>query len=221
MWHNITSELKPYYQDSSVTIYHGDCREILPRLGNFDLILTDPPYGADFEYDKHDDGFELWKNLVDYVIPIARSKAKCVALCTSKIEGEAHIWRNHTPDWRLCWWKGALSTRSFVGFKDWEPIFIYGKCWSTPMHDHFHAGTLPFGTHGHPCPKNEEWANWLLSRMLPYRGTVCDPFMGSGTILRCAKDRGLYAVGIDISERYCERAAKRMAQEVLPLVAMK
>jgi site-specific DNA-methyltransferase (adenine-specific) len=37
--------LKPYFQDSAVTIYHGDCREILPSLGRFDLMLTDPPYG--------------------------------------------------------------------------------------------------------------------------------------------------------------------------------
>jgi len=37
--------MKPYYQDQSVTIYHGDCRQIVPQLGNFDLLLTDPPYG--------------------------------------------------------------------------------------------------------------------------------------------------------------------------------
>ena len=37
--------LKTYYQDDAVTIYHGDCREIVPQLGRFDLLLTDPPYG--------------------------------------------------------------------------------------------------------------------------------------------------------------------------------
>lgn len=36
--------MKPYYQDDVVTIYHGDCREIVPELGSFDLLLTDPPY---------------------------------------------------------------------------------------------------------------------------------------------------------------------------------
>lgn len=35
----------PYYQDEAVAIYHGDCREIVPHLGRFDLLLTDPPYG--------------------------------------------------------------------------------------------------------------------------------------------------------------------------------
>ncbi len=206
--------MKPYYQDSSVTIYHGDCREVIPTLGEFDLCLTDPPYGAEFEYDEHTDGFAEWVQLIDAVIPLARSKAKAVALCTSKIEGEAHIWKHHTPDWRLCWFKGAMPTRSFVGFKDWEPIFIWGRSWTTPMHDHFRAGCLPFGTYGHPCPKNDEWAEWLLSRMLPESGSVLDPFMGSGTTLRCAKDRGFKAVGVELSEAYCEIAAKRMGQEV-------
>lgn len=37
--------MKPYYQDNAVTIYHGDCRDIVPTLGKFDLLLTDPPYG--------------------------------------------------------------------------------------------------------------------------------------------------------------------------------
>lgn len=195
----------------------GDCREVLPRLGRFDLILTDPPYGADFEYDEHQDGFAQWKELVDAVIPMARAQSTSVALCTSKIEGEAHIWKHHTPDWRLCWYKGAMPTRSFVGFKDWEPVFIWCRSWSTPMHDHFRAGTLPFGTYGHPCPKNDEWAQWLISRMVPDGGTICDPFMGSGTTLRCAKDRGIKATGIELSEAYCEIAANRLRQEVLAL----
>jgi DNA modification methylase len=35
----------PYYDEDGITIYHGDCREVLPTLGRFDLMLTDPPYG--------------------------------------------------------------------------------------------------------------------------------------------------------------------------------
>jgi hypothetical protein len=204
-----------FFDDGEVTIYNGDCREIIPQLAMVDLVLTDPPYGADWEYDDHEDDFAGWKALMDEVIPMCRAKAMAVALCTSKIEGERHIWMHHAPDWRLCWYKGACPTRSHVGFKDWEPVFVWGRTWKTPMHDHFHAGTLPFGTHGHPCPKNEAWANWLLSRMLPDGGTVLDPFMGSRTTLRCAKDRGIRAIGIDVSEEYCGIARARMAQSVL------
>ena len=39
--------MKPYYEEAGIKIYHGDCREVLPQLGKFDLLLTDPPYGID------------------------------------------------------------------------------------------------------------------------------------------------------------------------------
>jgi len=82
------------------------------------------------------------------------------------------------------------------------------------MHDYFYAQPEPFDN-GHPCPKPLAWAKWLIAKSTAQ--TVLDPFMGSGTTLRAAKDLGRKAIGIEIEERYCEIAAKRMSQMVMEL----
>lgn len=69
----------------------------------------------------------------------------------------------------------------------------------------------------HPCPYPEALPKRCILATSDAGDTVLDPFMGSGTTLRAAKDLGRKAIGIEIEERYCEIAAKRMAQEVLPL----
>ncbi|HXE85532.1 MAG TPA: site-specific DNA-methyltransferase, partial [Hyphomicrobiaceae bacterium] len=70
----------------------------------------------------------------------------------------------------------------------------------------------------HPSPKPLNVVTWLLDS-LP-GGSVLDPFMGSGTTLRAAKDLGRRAIGIEIEERYCEIAVQRLAQQVLPFEVM-
>ena len=210
----------PYYQDEWVTIYHGDCREILPELPKVDLVLTDPPYGVDLDYGSYDDSFANWRKLIDTTLPMMRQLSSgCVLLPTSKLESEAYLFTHYMPDWRICWFKGASCTRSFVGFKDWETIFVYGKPRGSQFHDYFHAkaNRVRKEITGHPCPKPVEWALWLISKCSISNDTVVDPFLGSGTTAVACKDLNRHCIGIEINEKYCEIAAKRCSQGVFDL----
>src|SRR5574343_382331 len=72
-------KMKPYFQDSSVTIYHGDCREILPQLPKVDLVLTDPPYGLGFEYIGYEDTIENLQILIKDIFPLLNFKRACIS----------------------------------------------------------------------------------------------------------------------------------------------
>ena len=206
--------MKPYYQDDAVTIYHGDCREILPTLGPVDLVLTDPPYGVNLEYASYDDTLENWYGLMDWLIPWIQNHSAMGILPSCQINQLHWIYKYHAPDWLIAWHKGSPGHVSKIGFNDWEPLLVYGRTAGLQMHDHFYAQP-EITKNGHPCPKPVRWATWLLERATAEGYTILDPFMGSGTTLRAAKDLGRKAIGIEIEERYCEIAAQRMSQSVL------
>lgn len=205
-----------YYEHAGITIYHADCRDVLPNLV-CDLILADPPYGIELPYATYVDSFSEWQKLMAWLIPVACASAKTTLIPTSKMEGEQYLYRHATPLWRLCWFKGASNTRAPIGFKDWETVFVYGKPPKKQMHDHFYVpaghGHVEFRDH-HPCPKPLGWAKWLCDKFSEPGDKIIDPFMGTGTTLRAAKDLGRKAIGIEIEERWCELAARRLEQEV-------
>jgi site-specific DNA-methyltransferase (adenine-specific) len=206
--------MKPYYEHAGITIYHGDCREVLGCVSG-DAVVADPPYGIGLDYASHDDSLELWFPLMNVVVPMMRRCAPFVVIPSCAINRLGWWYANHAPDWVIAWYKGSPGHAANIGFNDWEPHLVWGKP-PAPMHDHFQT-VCGFNVDGHPCPKPTEWASWLVYRATTEGGMVVDPFMGSGTTLVAAKSLGRKAIGIEIEERYCEIAAKRLAQEVLPL----
>jgi site-specific DNA-methyltransferase (adenine-specific)/modification methylase len=198
------------------TLYRGDCLEVLPTLGKVDAVVTDPPYGVNLEYESYDDSFENWKKLIDTFLPMAKNICRGpIIVPTSKIEGEPHL-HSHSPIWRICWFKGASCTRSAIGFKDWEPTFVFGKAPQKQVHDYFtaHANMVREEVPGHPCPKPYAWANWLVEKMSEAGEVVLDPFMGSGTTGVACQRLGRTFIGIEKEPKYFDIACKRIEAEM-------
>ena len=201
--------MKPYYDDGrGIQIYHGDCREILPSLPKCDLVLTDPPYGLNYKGEEWDRKIPQW-------LAAARSRSPLVAFTTAPTT----MWDYPRPDWVAIYYRPASCSRTAQGgFNHWSPVLVYGDH-KLPTDAFMIAnGTIVSENRqvdDHPCPKPVEVFRWLISHLTQTQNIVFDPFMGSGTTLRAAKDLGRRAIGIEIEEKYCELAAKGLSQEVL------
>lgn len=260
--------MKPYYEDDAVTIYHGDCAEVLPGL-EADLILTSPPYnlgvssGGGFpSIGNYSDSAThggrggwgksgLWSGGAlangyrthDDAMPPAEYEAwqrECLQLMWDALTDVGAIFYNHKPRvqrgqvWLPLALNPGLPLRQIVTWArpggvnfapthylpTYEWILIFAKeDWR--LRDKAASGlsdvweiTPENGTE-HPAPFPLRLAREAIRTT--DAAVVLDPFCGSGTTLRAAKDLGRRGLGIEIDERYCEMAAARCAQEVLNL----
>jgi len=215
--------VKPYYQDKWVTIYHGDCREILPQFdGKVDLVLTDPPYNAtDIGFNKATYLNQPMKLADEEYAQFCRDwfslvKSPLIALTC----GIGNIWNYPPADWVLCWDKpNSLSRNRWGGINAWEPVLLYGKPANRLVKDIKRIPAFSYGVSGnHPCPKPMALIDWLILLTTKDNACILDPFLGKGTTCYCAKKLNRYSIGIEIEEKYCEIAAKRCCQEVMELV---
>lgn len=219
--------MKPYYQDESVTLYHGDCREITEWL-EADVLVTDPPYGVAGALSSgwkgrkprhwtptHDRNVQ-WDKTLDVrneVLVMWGDRPAAVFGSPRRLDD--------LPAYRevpLIWDKGevGMGDTDFPWRPSYEPIYVSGKGWSGPrtsaiLRSHIHAGFAK--EQGHPTPKPTDLMQALILKAPP--GVVADPFAGSGSTLIAAKQLGRKAIGVELEERYCEVIAKRLAQGVL------
>jgi DNA modification methylase len=219
--------VKPYYEHGGVVIYHGDCREVLPSLGTFDLVLTDPPYGLGIETrNAARDGrpYDRRARAVDH-LPVAGDDAPfdpslTLALSSAQILWGANNYASRLPDtafWLV--WDRKCGRAADSNITEAELAAVIGHRFKTVrVLRHMWAGyqrasEISEGSL-HPTQKPVALMAWCLG-FFPEAKTVVDPYMGSGPVARACKDAGKRYVGIEIEERYCEIAAKRLAQEVL------
>ena len=208
--------INPYYEHAGITIYHGDCLAIMPELEEkVDLVLADPPYGINWNTNytrfTRERGFnqpypavtnddkpfnpEPFLKFPQVILWGYNCFANKLPLGTILIwdkrykNGEAFL-----ADGEAAWWNKGHA------------VYIYSQTWQ---------GSHKEGekVRVHPTQKPERLMKWCIEKAGKIE-TILDPFMGSGTTLRAAKDMNRKAIGIEIEEQYCEIAAKRLQQEV-------
>jgi site-specific DNA-methyltransferase (adenine-specific) len=200
----------PYYADEAVTIYNADCRQVLPFLPRFDLLLTDPPYG----------------------IGVGKMQMQAGA---KRKEFSRFRWDDATPSqWvidsqievasdAIIWGGNYFSVKPSRCWLTWDKIQEFSgsdfeAAWTTfdkPCKT-FRMSRVEAHTNGksHPTEKPLALIRWCMT-FAPEAVTILDPFAGSGTTGVAAKLEGRKATLIEISEEYCEKAADRLRQGVL------
>lgn len=222
--------MKPYYEDNSVVIYHGDCRDVVPFLP-YDFIIYDPP-------------FDIWDTVTKFDCD------DCVAFtnqqnrhATERVLGKPRIelvWNFEDGRWVSNSWPRLTHEYIYVYGAINEAFVGENNILTDPIRKgDASIGRDRLGNNRIYTPRNRKMLNSVLNvprnvsnelgcwskpeaiispfvEWLTAEGdTILDPFMGSGTTLRVAKDLGRKAIGIEINEANCEIAARRMAQEVL------
>lgn len=232
--------MKPYYEHAGITIYHGDCREVIPTMEveAFDLIVTDPPYGVKWQSNARNFAFEeiAGDDSVD-----AALAGLALALPKLKNNRHAYVFGRYdmtglpvTEAVELIWDKGIQSGGdvSLPWGKEHEYIQFVVRNWSKNnlargdgrLSARLRKGSVlrvnrlnAIAIVSHPTEKPVRLLRELIESSSCIGESVLDIFAGCGSTLVAARMEGRQAVGIEIEERYCEIAARRLSQEVLPL----
>lgn len=202
-----------YYQDDSVTLWHGDAREVLSKL-EFDSIVTDPPFGLG---EKWNGGGGSQNSSWRFDPNEAKSwDGETVEIVSSfpKLAKEVIIWGGNyypLPPSR-CWllwdkkqpdtWTTGQAEMAWTNLDRTVRTFRMAQCEA-------HNGMQKL----HPTQKPIELMTWCLKWI--FGSVIIDPFCGSGTTLVAAKSAGRRSIGIEREEKYCEIAANRLKQGVL------
>jgi len=254
--------MTPYYQDEAVTIYHGDCREVVPTIpdASVDLVWTDPPYGHNNNngdlISKREAALGVGDSPAAEWRPIANDGPEANDMARWLFAEAYRIVRKGGgcccccggggPDPQFARWSLWLDEAFHGGFKQmvvwdkgpmgmgwhyrrsYETVLVAerGGCkWrgGRTVENIIRPGMygirkiIPSATE-HPTLKPVELVRAFLEWHTDPGDLVLDPFAGSGTTGRAAKDMGRKAVLVELEEQYCALAARRLEQEVLPLV---
>jgi site-specific DNA-methyltransferase (adenine-specific) len=217
--------VKPYFSDAQCVIYNAACESVLPFVPKASLLLTDPPYemvatgggiGAQRKYLNDIEGFTDG----GFDFSLLDRAENWMAFCAKKQLPRLLAKAEQHPRWMLVTWNKPNPTPLSNGnyLPDTEYVvhaFQPNRCFGE-FRDKSRFIVYPAQQHNlHPNEKPLRVMVKMIAVGTMPGETILDPFMGSGTTLVAAKLEGRKAVGIEISEKYCEIAANRLRQKVL------
>jgi len=233
-----SSDVKPYYEDEYVTLYHGDCRDVLPLLpeGVAAVVLTDPPYSSGGFQESGRSAGSIGTRTSETIQYDNLSTRGYERLMREVLRGVNYAdeiflfsdWRMWIPafdavegaGWRvrnmLVWDKVSMGMG--MPWRNQHELIVYGKRAPAAILDGKMGNVLRSkrsGNANHPTEKPVDLIQLLIANTVG--GDIIDPFCGSGTTLVAAKNLGRHAIGIEIDEAHCCTTAQRLSQNVLDL----
>jgi len=225
--------VKPYYQDEYVTLYHGDCREVLPTLDLVDLVVTDPPYiigdvsagslgsksGGWADMMNSAEWFTGWYRQCDRLLKYHGAMWTFLNWRTLPVVMRAALDASMPITSVMVWDKEWIGPGGVQGLRtSYELCALLAKPgFAIPdrgARDVWRYKVGSYKASGHPAEKPVDLVQRIITCSAT-TGTVLDPFVGSGTTCVAAKALGIPSVGVEAEERYCEMAARRLSQGVL------
>lgn len=217
-----------YYQQDGITLYHGDCLAEHTEWLGADVLVTDPPYGMNFQSGRR---AQKLKRIVGDTS--TRTRDSAISMWGPKPALVFGRWSITPPlgeKQRLVWWKegqpGMGDLRMPWGTAH-EDIHVLGIGWDNAITAVKREGSViptrglrggvggEQNVTGHPTPKPVSLMEKLMEKCPP--GVIADPFAGSGATLLAARNLGRTAIGVELEEEYCEIIARRLSQGVLDI----
>ena len=228
--------MKPYYDEDGITIYHADCRDVLPDLPKADLMLTDPPYGVGWQSGYREQKFPILTGDDDCTLDVVNT----IGSMLPSLKENRHMYIFGNFDFsslpslerscELIWDKAICGMGNLeipwgpqherITFAIYKPI--KRQRLNGALSVRLRKGSIirvprlnADAVINHPTEKPVLLLRQLIESSSVIGDLVLDPFMGVGSTLVAARIEGRKAIGIEIEERYCEIAAQRLAQRCL------
>lgn len=199
--------------------------------GSYDMVLSDPPYGMSYQSsrrtDKHekiafDDSIEWFEDFAKDLFRVLKDNTHAYVFCNEYALSYFRDWlekAGFTNKRTLVWVKNNHTSGDLEGdYGNKTEFILYAQKGRRELNGHRDTNVLNYSrvnSDNHPTEKPTDICRYLIQKSSNEGETVFDPFMGSGTTLVAAKSERRSATGIELSEKYCEIARKRLEQDTL------